>query len=130
MNKVILLGRLVKDVEVRYPTSDDQKAIGRYTLAVNKKYKRENEPSADFINCITFGTAATFAEKYFAKGQQISVVGRLQVRSWNDKNGQKRWSTEVIVEEQFFAEGKKKEGTGESGFYPIDETIEDDDLPW
>ena len=155
MNKVILMGRLTKEPEVRYSQgaepselhssgSESQSArrtsgaVARYTLAVNRRFKRKDEPEADFIPCVAFGKAGEFAEKYFKKGQMVSVVGRLQVRSWEDNEGKKRWSTDVIVEEQYFAESKaasnkpaKQMGLADSpGFYPIDETIEDDDLPF
>lgn len=152
MNKVILMGRLTRDPEVRYSQAAEPLAVARYALAVNRRFKRQGEPEADFINCVAFGKAGEFAEKYFKKGQMISIVGRLQVRSWDDQNGQKRWSTDVIVEEQYFAESKaafeSHRGMGMSepmaasapapapsptatdGFYPIDESIEDDDLPF
>lgn len=106
MNKVILMGRPVKEPEVRYSQGTEPLAIARYTLAVNRRFKRQGEPEADFINCVAFGKTGEFAEKYFKKGQMVSVVGRLQVRSWEDNEGKKRWSTDVIVEEQYFAEGK------------------------
>ncbi len=107
MNKVILMGRLTRDPEVRYSNSSEPLAIARYSLAVNKRFKRDGEPDADFINCVVFGKAGEFAEKYFKKGQMVSVVGRLQVNSWEDQNGQKRYSTDVVVEEQYFAESRK-----------------------
>ena len=106
MNKVILMGRLAREPEVRYSQGTEPLAIARYTLAVNRRFKRQGEPEADFINCVAFGKTGEFAEKYFKKGQMVSVVGRLQVRSWEDNEGKKRWSTDVIVEEQYFAEGK------------------------
>ena len=106
MNKVILMGRLVKEPEVRYSQGGEPIAVARYTLAVNRRFKRKDELEADFIPCVAFGNAGEFAEKYFKKGQMVSVVGRLQVRSWDDNEGKKRWSTDVIVEEQYFAEGK------------------------
>ena len=153
MNKVILMGRLAREPEVRYSQGTEPLAIARYTLAVNRRFKRQGEPEADFINCVAFGKTGEFAEKYFKKGQMVSVVGRLQVRSWDDNEGKKRWSTDVIVEEQYFAESKKESGESKPaeqnrpaaasnkpakqmgladspGFYPIDETIEDDDLPF
>lgn len=105
MNKVILMGRLVKEPEVRYSQGTEPLAIARYTLAVNRRFKRQGEPEADFINCVAFGKTGEFAEKYFKKGQMVAITGRLQVRSW-DKDGERRWSTDVIVEEQYFAEGK------------------------
>ena len=135
MNKVILMGRLVKDPEVRYSQGAEPIAVARYTLAVNRRFKRQNEPEADFINCIAFGKSAEFAEKYFRKGQMVSIVGRLQVRSWSDQEGKKHRTTEVIVEEQYFAEGKKNseskpvDSNKSDGFYTIDEDIEEDDLP-
>ena len=106
MNKVILMGRLAREPEVRYSQGTEPLAIARYTLAVNRRFKRQGEPEADFINCVAFGKTGEFAEKYFKKGQMVSVVGRLQVRSWDDNEGKKRWSTDVIVEEQYFAEEK------------------------
>lgn len=137
MNKVILMGRLVKEPDVRYSKGPEPLAVARYTLAVNRRFKRQGEPEADFINCVAFGKLGEFAERYFTKGQMISITGRLQVRSWEDKNRQKHWTTEVIVEEQYFAEAKKdnteKIPAGQpdvDGFYPIDESIEDDDLPF
>ena len=105
MNKVILMGRLVRDPEVRYSQGAEPLAVARYTLAVNRRFKRQGEQDADFIGCVAFGKAGEFAEKYFKKGQMVSIIGRLQVRSW-DKDGEKRWTTEVIIEEQYFAEGK------------------------
>lgn len=107
MNKVILMGRLTRDPEVRYSQSAEPLAIVRYSLAVNKKFKRDGEPSADFINCTAFGKLGEFASKYLKKGQMISITGRLQVNNWEDNNGQKRVSVDVIIEEQFFAESKK-----------------------
>ncbi len=107
MNKVILMGRLTRDPEVRYSNNAEPLAIARYSLAVNKRFKRDGEPDADFINCVAFGKTGEFAEKYFKKGQMVSVVGRLQVNSWEDQNGQKRYSTDVVVEEQHFAESRK-----------------------
>lgn len=137
MNKVILMGRLVKEPDVRYSKGAEPLAVARYTLAVQRRFKHQGEPEADFINCIAFGKLGEFAERYFIKGQMISITGRLQVRSWEDKNRQKHWTTEVIVEEQYFAESKKdnteKIPAGQpdvDGFYPIDESIEDDDLPF
>lgn len=136
MNKVILMGRLVREPEVRYSQGAEPMAVARYTLAVNRRFKRQGEPDADFIGCVAFGKAGEFAEKYFRKGQMVSIVGRLQVRSWDDQNGQKRWSTDVVVEEQYFAESNKntqstsKAENIQADFYPIDESIEDEDLPF
>ena len=152
MNKVILMGRLARDPEVRYSQGAEPIAVARYTLAVNRRFKRQGEPDADFINCVAFGRTGEFAEKFLKKGQMISIVGRLQVRSWEDQQGTKRWSTDVVVEEQYFAESKSAfeshrnamdqgymppqqpakpaPAPVEDGFYPIDESIEDDDLPF
>lgn len=141
MNKAILMGRLVRDPEVKYSQGATPLAVARYTLAVNRRFKKDKEPEADFINCIAFGKNGEFVEKYFKKGQMVSVVGRLQVRSWEADDGQKHWATEVITEEHYFAEsksghGEKKEaseqqgGNNNKGFYPIEEGIEDDDLPF
>lgn len=143
MNKVILMGRLTRDPEVRYSNSAEPVAVVRYSLAVNRKFKRDGQQEADFINMVAFGQKGEFAEKYFKKGQMIAVVGSLQVRNWDDKDGNKRTTMEVVVEDQYFAESKgssdsRKSEFGESsskanrvdGFYPIDENIEDDNLPF
>ncbi len=146
MNKVILMGRLTKEPEVRYTKSADPVAVCRYTLAVNKSFKREGEPDADFINVVAFAKRGEFAEKYFKKGQMVSVVGRLQVRSWDNDEGKKQWSTEVVIDEQFFAESRasfENRGEGQSnsnnetnksgsndGFFPINESVNSDDLPF
>lgn len=139
MNKVILMGRLTRDPEVRYSQGAEPKAIARYSLAVNRRFKRQGEQDADFIPCVAFGKQGEFAEKYLSKGRLIAVSGRLQVRNWDDNNGNKRTTIEVVVEEQYFAESKKSnaencrkrenDGIGE-GFYPIDDNVKDDDLPF
>lgn len=138
MNKVILMGRLTRSPEVRYSQGAEPVAVARYTLAVNRRFKRKDEPEADFIPCVALGESGEFAEKYFRKGQLVGVIGRLQVRSWEDKEGKKHWTTEVIIEEQHFAESKNsqaaapKEGgqAPADGFYPINEGVEDEDLPF
>ncbi|MDR2650626.1 MAG: single-stranded DNA-binding protein [Clostridiales bacterium] len=147
MNKVILIGRLTKDPEIRYSQSSEPLAVARYTMAVNRRFKRENEPDADFIPCVSFGKQAEFIEKYFKKGMQIGVTGRISVRSWDDpQSGQRRWQTEVIVEEQEFTEsrgafearGASRQQTPASpayepepdGFAAIADTIDEDDLPF
>lgn len=138
MNKVILMGRLTRSPEVRYSQGAEPVAVARYTLAVNRRFKRKDEPEADFIPCVALGKSGEFAEKHFRKGQLVGVIGRLQVRSWEDKEGKKHWTTEVIIEEQHFAESKAaaeqgRKDTGQApadGFYPIDESVEDDDLPF
>jgi len=106
MNKVILMGRLTKDPEIRYSQGAEPLAIARYTLAVNRRSKREGEPDADFVNCVAFGKGAEFLERYFKKGMQLLISGRISVRSWDDNTGQRRWSTEVITEEHNFTESR------------------------
>ena len=118
MNKVILMGRLTKDPEVRYAQGSEPLAVARYTLAVNRRFKRQGEQDADFIGCVAFGKAGEFAEKYFKKGQMVGVVGRLQVRSWDDNEGKRHWTTEVVVENQEFAESKASASNNEGGFQP------------
>ena len=107
MNKVILMGRLTRAPEVRYSSGDNQKAVARYTLAVDRRYKRqEDEQTADFINCVTFGKGAEFAEKYLHQGTKIVIEGRIQTGSYTNKDGQKVYTTDVIVESHEFAESK------------------------
>lgn len=111
MNKVILMGRLTRDPEVRYSQTAEPVAIARYTLAVDRKFKNEGERTADFISCIAFGRNAEFAEKYLRKGIKIVATGRIQTGSYTNKDGQKVYTTDVVIEEQEFAESK---GSGES----------------
>lgn len=107
MNKVILMGRLTRAPEVRYSSGDNQKAVARYTLAVDRRYKRqEDEQTADFINCVAFGKGAEFAEKYLRQGTKIVVEGRIQTGSYTNKDGQNVYTTDVIVESHEFAESK------------------------
>ena len=109
MNKVILMGRLTRDPEVRYSqsnTGDGQMAIARYTLAVDRRFRRDGEATADFISCVVFGKQAEFAEKYFRQGIRIVVSGRIQTGSYTNRDGVKVYTTEVVVEEQEFAESK------------------------
>ena len=107
MNKTILMGRLTRDPEIRYSSGDEPTAIARYTLAVDRRYKRQgDEQTADFINCVVFGRGAEFAENYLHKGTKIVAVGRIQTGSYTNKDGHKVYTTEVIVEEQEFAESK------------------------
>ena len=87
MNKVILMGRLTRDPEVRYSAGDNSTAVARYTLAVNRRFKRDNEPTADFIPCVAFGKAAEFAEKWFRQGMQVAISGRIQTGSYTNKEG-------------------------------------------
>lgn len=106
MNKVILLGRLVRDPEIRYSQGENNLCIARYTLAVDRRFKKDGEQSADFIQCVAFGKMAEFVEKWFKQGTKIAVTGRIQTGSYTNKDGQKVYTTEVVVEEQEFAESK------------------------
>ncbi len=105
MNKVILIGRLTKDVEMRYSANNDT-TIARYTLAVNRPFKREGEPEADFLPCVAFNKTAEFAEKYLAKGIRVAIEGRIQTRSYTNGEGKKVYVTEIVVERQEFLEKK------------------------
>ena len=117
MNKVVLMGRLTADPDVRYSNNgDNQLAIARYTLAVDRRFKRDGEPTADFIRCVAFGRAGEFAEKYFHKGIKIAVDGRIQTGSYQNKDGQTVYTTEVVVENQEFAESKAS--SDNAGFQP------------
>lgn len=107
LNKVELIGRLTMDPELRYTTNNN--AVSSFSIAVNKRVNGEN--NADFINCVAWNTTAEFLNKYFKKGQAIAIVGRLQNRSYEDKEGQKRYTTEVVVEETEFIGNKKEEKT-------------------
>ena len=107
MNKVILVGRLVRDTETRVTQGDSPTYITRYTLAVDRKFKKDGEPSADFINCVAFGKSAEFAEKYFFKGMKVGVTGHLQTGSYTNKDGQKVYTTDVVIEDQEFCESKQ-----------------------
>ena len=106
MNKVIEIGRLTKDPEIRYSQGANTTCVARYTLAVDRKFKQEGQPNADFINCIAFGKNAEFAEKYLHKGVKIAIVGRIQTGSYKNKDGNTVYTTDVVVEEQEFCESK------------------------
>ncbi len=148
MNKVILMGRLTRDPEVRYSQGAEPLAIARYTLAVDRRGRRDansGEQTADFIQCVAFGRAGEFAEKYFRQGIKIAVTGRIQTGSYTNKDGVKVYTTEVVVEEQEFAESKSSsdanagsyqpqdrpapQGAGAEGFMSIPDGIEND-LPF
>lgn len=113
MNKCILMGRLTRDPEVRYSQGENSLAVARYTLAIDRKFKKAGEPEADFINCVAFGKSAEFAEKYFKQGTKIVVTGRIQTGSYTNKEGQKVYTTDIVIEEQEFAESKS--ASNESG---------------
>jgi len=151
MNKVILLGRLTKDPEIRYTQGVEPMCIAKFTVAVDRRFKKEGEPDADFILCSAFRKTAEFMERYFKKGMMVSLCGSIRVSSFDDNTGQKRWSTEVVAEEVQFAESKAAfearmaKGGGDSyqdapssstpkqpeGFSAITQSIdEDDDLPF
>ena len=135
MNKIMLMGRPTHTPEIRYSTKGAEPiAVARYSLAVNRRFKREGEADVDFINCVAFGKQGEFVEKYVKKGQMIAVVGRLAINNYTDKNGNKRTAAEVIAEEHYFAESKKSAGsaTGDNGTVTFveDETLDDDDLPF
>lgn len=153
MNKVMLMGRLTRDPEVRYGGGDSATAVARYTLAVDRRFSRrdsaDNQQNADFIGCVAFGKSAEFAEKYLRQGTKIAITGRIQTGSYTNRDGQKIYTTDVVVEEQEFAESKANADGGnyqgtpargngnrqpapamdESGFMNIPEGI-DDELPF
>ena len=151
MNKVIISGRLTRDPEMRYSQSAEPLAVTRFSIAVHRRFKKDGDPDADFINCVSFGKTAEFISKYFTKGKMIGVVGSLRTNSWTDNNGQKRVSTDVQVEEVEFLESKSSsesyqaENMSTSGqnnmidnsqnmqqnedFYSIEQDVDDDNLP-
>ena len=131
MNIVIMTGRLTADPEVRY--SNQQTAVARYRLAVDRRFKREGEPEADFITVVAFGKAGEFAEKYLKKGTKVGVTGRIQTGSYKKNDGQTVWTTEVIADAQEFLESKKEQKTEEpktaDGFMQIPDDL-DESLPF
>lgn len=140
MNKVILIGRATRDTEARYTSGENSMCIARYTLAVDRRFKRDGDQSADFIPCVAFGKAGEFAEKYIKKGTKIAVSGRIQTGSYTNKDGVKVYTTEVVVEEQEFAESKSGNSGSDrkqteakkddmDGFMNIPDGI-DDELPF
>lgn len=116
MNKVVLVGRLTRDPEVRYSQGDSATAVARYSLAVDRRFKRDNEPTADFINCVVFGRSAEFAEKYFRQGMRVAICGRIQTGSYTNKDGVKVYTTEVVVEDQEFAESRSESDANRGSF--------------
>ena len=117
MNKVILMGRLTRDPEVRYGAGENSTAVARYTIAVDRRFKRDGEQSADFIGCVAFGRNAEFAEKYLRQGTKIVLTGRIQTGSYTNRDGQKVYTTDIVVEEQEFAESKAAAGNGGQNNY-------------
>lgn len=115
MNKVILMGRLTRDPDIRHSTGENSTAVARYTLAVDRRYKRDGEAGADFISCVAFGRSAEFAQKYFRQGLKVVVTGRIQTGSYTNRDGNKVYTTDVVVEDQEFAENKAAGQTTNSG---------------
>ena len=157
MNKAVLVGRLTRDPEVRYSQGDNTTAVARYTVAVDRRFKRDGEPTADFIPCVVFGRSAEFAEKYFRqaefaekylrKGTKIALTGRIQTGSYTNRDGQKVYTTDVVVEEQEFAESRAESEANRGmyqqsapspapsapagdGFMNIPDGVEDEGLPF
>lgn len=133
MNKVELIGRLTRDPEVR---SSQESTVARFSLAVDRRFKKEGQPDADFINCVAFGKTAEFIEKYFKKGNRLGLVGRIQTGSYTNKDGQKVYTTDVVVEEAEFVESKSEASKSapkveedDSGFMNIPEGV-DEELPF
>lgn len=149
MNKVILMGRLTRDPDVRYTQGEQPTAVVNYTLAVDRRFRRDSAggQTADFIRCVAFGRQAEFAQKYFRKGIKILVTGRIQTGSYTNRDGQKVYTTDVVVEDQEFAESKAASAGYEQqnyasaekpspdnavgdGFMNIPDGIDDDELPF
>ena len=145
MNKVILMGRLTRDPDIRYSQGDNQMAIARYTLAVDRRYKKDGgEDNTDFISCVSFGKTAEFAEKYLRQGTKIAVEGRIQTGNYTNKEGQKVYTTDVVVDNTEFAESKSSSNSGGtqsmskpdptsaigSDFMNIPDGVEDEGLPF
>lgn len=138
MNKVILMGRLTREPEVRYSAGENSIAIARFTLAVDRRTGKDTEQTADFIPCVAFGKKGEFAEKYFRQGTKIAITGRIQTGSYTNRDGQKVYTTEIVIEDQEFA-GNKRDGTvthpqtapadAGDGFMSIPEGI-DEELPF
>ena len=140
MNKVILMGRLTRDPEVRY-TQTNNTLVASFSIAVNRRFVRQGEErQADFINIVAWSRLGEFCSKYFKKGQQVGIIGRLQVRNWEDEQGQKRYVTEVVAEEAYFADSKRDGadstsfentfGSNISSSSPEFEVTSSDDLPF
>lgn len=140
INKVILMGRLTRDPDTKYTQSQSPMAVSRYALAVDRRFKKDGQQNADFINCVAFGKNGEFAEKYLRKGMKIVVVGRIQTGSYTNRDGQKVYATDVVTEEQYFAESKSasQQNTGMAqsapqtdpdGFMSIPSGI-DEELPF
>lgn len=118
MNKVILMGRLTRDPEIRYSQGENSTAIARFSLAVDRKFKRQGEPEADFFNCTAFGKQAEFVERYLKQGIKMLIVGRVQNNNYTNKDGQMVYSVQILVDEMEFAESKKSSNQNQDGFQP------------
>jgi single-strand DNA-binding protein len=137
MQKWIASGRLTRDPEVRYSQGDKPCCFAKFTIAVNRRFKRDNEPDADFINCTAFGKTAEIVEKYFTKGMKMEIVGEIRTGSYTNKDGAKVYTTEIAVEEVGFAEskqngnsgGQSQQASGSDGFMNIPDGI-DEELPF
>ena len=137
MNKVIIIGRFTRDPEIKYTTGENATATARFSLAVNRRFKnKEGNYDADFINCVAFGKTAEFIEKYFTKGMAIGITGRIQTGSYTNKEGQKVYTIDVVVEETEFVESKNK-GTSDNvpnnnanSNSDFEEVISDDEMPF
>lgn len=137
MNKVILMGRLTRDPEVRYSQGERSMAIAKYTLAIDRRKTQQNsDPGADFINCVAFDRAGEFAEKYFRQGLRVLISGHLQTGNYTNKDGQKVYTTDVIVESQEFADSRRdgsgagSRGSKDDDFMNIPDNVEDEGLPF
>ena len=114
MNKVILLGNLTRDPEIRYSQGEKQMAVARFSLAVNRRFANDGETNADFFNCTAFGKTAEFIEKYFRQGSRMSLVGRIENNNYTNKNGEKVYSVQIMVEEVEFAERKSAQSNNQT----------------
>lgn len=135
MNKVILMGRLTRDPEIRYPRDPEAAAVGRFSLAVDRRFKKDGSPDADFFNCVCFGRQAEFVEKYLKKGIKMLITGRVENNNYTDRDGRKVYAVQIVVEEMEFAESKAANneptpapGVGD-GFMNIPDGIEEE-LPF
>lgn len=136
MNKVILMGRLTRDPDIKYMQNEQQTAVARFTLAVDRRFKRQGDgQAADFINCVAFGKLAEFAEKYLNQGTKVTTCGRIQTGSYTNKDGNKVYTTDVVLEEIEFAESKaagqrpQETATSADGFMEIPDGL-DDEMPF
>jgi len=148
MNKVTLMGRLTRDPETRYSQAAEPVAVVRFSIAVNRRFKRDGQPDADFFDCVAFGKAGEFISKFFTKGRMIAVSGALRNDSWEDQQtGQKRFKTEIVVDESYFTESKSAADAGgfsgqslpqaaapaggqNQGFFSVEQNLDDEDLPF